>query len=722
MKKFFKFIGILFLIVIVAGIGGGYYFLKTFDLNKYKSYAEDLVYKQTGRKLAINGEAYLGISLIPTVIVNDVELANASWAQHEQMLTVKRLELKFALLPLLHKEIVIDNVMLVQPEVYLEKSSDGLVNWDFSKPETIAASDKMLEGVMVVAQNTLVASDAAPALVSTDKTEPAAMAISGFAARNVSIQNGIVEYNDQTSGKIQVLQINSFDFSADGMDAPLTASFDVVYDNQAIQGQTTFGSINQFLAGNEPFPVRADVSALGVTAAVNGQVEHIMDNAAYNLDVNVYNPAGNMNAPEVTFIARIIGNLQNVKADISTLNVANNLVTGVVSADISSPKPFVNVQLNSDKFDLTSLTPAQPLAWNLPEFNLIGSAQASQLVPDTLVPYAVLNTVNADVVINVKELIIDSDMTANNVAVTAKLNNGVLAVKPLKLDFGGGDVEADLTVNSATQKIVLKLSSQNILLQNMHKGFQVVGTTDFGIKSGGQTQIWADLTTQGATYRELVNSLNGQLVTIVDKSVLQAGSLKFMTGNIITQVLSLINLNVNKNPEIDLQCAVVRTDFAKGKASFPQGIAVQSDQLTLVSDGTINLINDNVDFTITPSMSLKDANVLQALSSFIKVGGTLQNPKIELDEKQALQTLVGVATTGPAFLGSQLVLDTNSSPCWKALQSTPLANRFPAPGKVSSVANDVVDGTKNTVKDTGKALEKSVRGIRDGVKDLLKSF
>ena len=113
---------------------------------------------------------------------------------------------------------------------------------------------------------------------------------------------------------------------------------------------------------------------------------------------------------------------------------------------------------------------------------------------------------------------------------------------------------------------------------------------------------------------------------------------------------------------------------------------------------------------------------MQALSSFIKVGGTLQKPKIALDEKQALQTIVGVATTGPAFLGAQLVTESNSAPCWTALQGTPYANRFQAPSKASTAAKDVMTDTKDAVKSTGKALEKSVRDIRDGVKDLFKSF
>ncbi len=90
--------------------------------------------------MAINGDADLGISLIPTLIVNDVELANPSWAKQPQMVKIKQLELKFALLPLLRKEVMIDTVALVQPEIYLEQSVDGKASWDFSKPVDASAS------------------------------------------------------------------------------------------------------------------------------------------------------------------------------------------------------------------------------------------------------------------------------------------------------------------------------------------------------------------------------------------------------------------------------------------------------------------------------------------------------------------------------------------------------------------------------------------------------
>ena len=110
--RFVKWLlGIVLLLVVVVVVGG-YVFLKTFDLNKYKSYAEKIVYEQTGRKLAVKGDASLGVSLIPTLIINDVSLSNPSWAKNPQMAEIGSLELKFSLLPLLKKQVVVDKAVI----------------------------------------------------------------------------------------------------------------------------------------------------------------------------------------------------------------------------------------------------------------------------------------------------------------------------------------------------------------------------------------------------------------------------------------------------------------------------------------------------------------------------------------------------------------------------------------------------------------------------------
>jgi len=102
MKKFVKVITIVFLSILLGSFIGGYFFIKNFNLNQYKTTIEEQVYKHTGRKLQIAGNAYLGISLIPTLIIDDISLANTSWAENPQMIKLKSMQIKVSLLPLLH--------------------------------------------------------------------------------------------------------------------------------------------------------------------------------------------------------------------------------------------------------------------------------------------------------------------------------------------------------------------------------------------------------------------------------------------------------------------------------------------------------------------------------------------------------------------------------------------------------------------------------------------
>ena len=81
MKKFIKFVFATVIFLVLLLVVGGFIFIKTFDLNKYKSYAEKIAYEQTGRKLSLEGEAGLKISLVPTIVLNDVSFANAAWAE-----------------------------------------------------------------------------------------------------------------------------------------------------------------------------------------------------------------------------------------------------------------------------------------------------------------------------------------------------------------------------------------------------------------------------------------------------------------------------------------------------------------------------------------------------------------------------------------------------------------------------------------------------------------
>ena len=196
--KVFKFVSsIVFGAIILLAISG-YFLVRNFDLNKYKSYAEDIVEQQIGRKLKINGDAKIAFSLIPTIVVNDIELANAEWAKEPQMLKIKQAKIKFALMPLLKKEIVIDRVNIVAPEIYLEKSVTGNDNWNF---KTIKSSNNSENKVKAIDKSVAIGVSASPLLA-------------GFVAKNIDIQDGVIKYFDEKSANEIIIDITNIAVSA----------------------------------------------------------------------------------------------------------------------------------------------------------------------------------------------------------------------------------------------------------------------------------------------------------------------------------------------------------------------------------------------------------------------------------------------------------------------------------------------------------------------------
>ena len=136
-------------------------------------------------------------------------------------------------------------------------------------------------------------------------------------------------------------------------------------------------------------------------------------------------------------------------------------------------------------------------------------------MPNDKIPYELLKTVNGDFKVGVAKLIVNDSLSVDDVRLTASLKNGVLNVNPLELRFGQGTADIVAAVNAGTRSLTLKADTKDMVLQSLHKEFQVTNSTDFGIVSGGESLLSADLSGSGDTWRALVNSLSGRLVVIV---------------------------------------------------------------------------------------------------------------------------------------------------------------------------------------------------------------
>src|SRR5262245_27410152 len=135
-------IGLAGLVVIV--IGGAAIAIYSIDFNQYRSTIADRVKQATGRDLKIAGDLKVGISLTPTVAVDDVSFANASWGSRPAMATVKRFEAEMELVPLIHGDIRVKRVVLKGADILIETDAKGQGNWPFgqtgAQPATTPAS------------------------------------------------------------------------------------------------------------------------------------------------------------------------------------------------------------------------------------------------------------------------------------------------------------------------------------------------------------------------------------------------------------------------------------------------------------------------------------------------------------------------------------------------------------------------------------------------------
>ena len=682
-------------LIIILAIGG-FVFVRNFDLNRYKSYIEDIVKRETGRELKINGEAELGISFVPTLVVNDVEFANASWAKNPQMVKLQKLEITAAILPLLKGRIVVDKLILENPEIYLETSAEGDKNWMFVTTKSNTPKNEANTN-----NETTETKDATPLLAA------------GLVAKQVELSNGVVSYYDAKTGKTTLAEIKKIGLQIPSQNELLTLSVDALLDGQEFEAEAKIDNLASVLnEGKLSFD--ADIAAMGVEAELRGAMEDALTSPRYALEGNIYNPAGNFDAPETTLEMQTDGTVDFADIVIKNLNVATNMIKGNVHVDWSQKIPFVHADLNTQVFDVNSLGNNSAVAWVVP--SIISEAQALEMVPNDNVPYEYLGLINGELNLQAGKVILADDFVLSDVKLDAKLQNKVLDIKKFDMDVGGGNIAATGMINAASQTMKVNLVSNNLKLQDLHQSFASGQNGSLQILVGGNLDLFANLTTKGTTYRKLSENLDGQVIAIVDKSEIKTGRLEWLTSNIFTKILQLLKVDTNKNTNMDVACAVVRADFGKGQATFPSGIVFNGSKLQVVGSGSINLVNDKINFTIAPTLNkLADGNIAQALASFVKLEGTLEKPKVGIDTRSALTTIVGTVASGGAYLGSEILLNGSDSPCYTALAGTAYASRFPKPSGVKAA-------TKDAYQDVNKTAKDAVKGLEDAAKDILGAF
>lgn len=134
-----KILKIFVFLLLLLFIGITIFFL-TFDINRYRERIATKASEALGRTVSI-GKIELKVSLIPTIILKDVQLANAPWSKSEKpMVQIDSMNVSFAFIPLFQGDFEMKDFLINQMSVRLEKQGE-YANWQLMNKENSVQAD-----------------------------------------------------------------------------------------------------------------------------------------------------------------------------------------------------------------------------------------------------------------------------------------------------------------------------------------------------------------------------------------------------------------------------------------------------------------------------------------------------------------------------------------------------------------------------------------------------
>lgn len=197
------------LIVVVAAILVGPSFV---DWNKYKPQIIEQAKSAAGYDIAIDGDIGLSILPLPQLKIEGLKVASPRGSQ-PNLLTMKQANVSVNLLPLISGEISIDTVRLVNPDIRLEKLTDGSNSW---------MSDKLL------ADQSETSTSAGGSAQSSKQEQKVAL-------NKLVIENGRVSYLDRATGKEQLAEKINLDIKADTLSGPFAVGGNLTYGGKIVE-------------------------------------------------------------------------------------------------------------------------------------------------------------------------------------------------------------------------------------------------------------------------------------------------------------------------------------------------------------------------------------------------------------------------------------------------------------------------------------------------------
>lgn len=685
--KYLKYIlyAVAALLLVTGAVVG--YIAATFDPNAYKDELTTLVQDKTGRALVIEGD--IGLMLFPRIGVQLGRTTLSEYRSDAEFAGIERARVALALLPLLSRHVVVDQVVLEGLRASIVMRKDGSTNLDDLMPggESQPAAEQSapptagsqpikldVQGVRVadaaisfrdegagtqysVGALTLQTGRIAPG-VPTDFDLAARFQASAPPLDLAVTMQGSLEA-DQQQHSLRVANLRATVEGKHGgeligltLEAPAVSAASekiaAALLTVAVSTRGTQGEANAILrtSGVEASPkalvieeLAVEISARQGENALKGKLamplsadleKQILALPAISGTFDLRSPALPLQPLSVPFSGKARADLgkQSVEVDLAAKIDQSNLKAAVGVNDFTRPRLRFDAAV--DRLDLDRYTSGSKPAAAAGQ----ASGDSQKEAPLDLSPLKNLNLTGRA---RIGELVA-AKVKASNVQIDIKVQGGKLQIDPLVADLYQGRVRGAIGVDANSNRFSFRQSLSSVSIGPLLKDALAQDLLE------GRGDITLDLTAAGNSVNALKRSLTG------------GGGLRLQDGAIrgINLAQSLRSARSALSREQDRETAAApdqKTDFSELVASFSirdgrarnEDLALKSPFLRLTGAGDIDIVQGGLDYlakvTLVPTSTGQGGKELQELAGLtvpVRVSGPLTAPRFKLELSSAL--------------------------------------------------------------------------------------
>lgn len=659
------------------------------------------VKEATGRDLVIAGPA--SFSLFPSLAISlsDVSLSGApGFEGAPPLVAMKALDVSVSFWPLLRREVEVSALTLREPVFHLEVDADGRRSWDFAAVDAQGARIRLAQAEAPVSDAPAIGSEGAPARLD----------VSDIRLEDVRIENGRVHYRDARTGRTSEFSAINLKAALETLAAPLDAEGSLVWKGKTVHLNGALTSLADVVDGR-PAKLRLALGADVLDATFEGTAspqklgtEGILS-ARSSSARDLFAWFGTDLPPSQGFGPMTAKGLWRSEPDRYTFTTAEIVLDkttarGEVSLDTRGARPLLNADLKLTELDLNTYAargasrrvppsttapaengrprsiedlleaPAPPGprvkgftrrdGWSEEPFELatLGALDANARLSVGRLTVGTLNLDQSDLTVALKNRVMTT--TLDRVSLYEGTGTGTVMLD------GSAETRASLAIDVTLEDI-----SALPLLRDAAELDRLTG----------KGRLALTLVGQGATEREIVETLNGRI------------ALAFNDGAIVGINIPEMLRNLSKGNLAGLDTAPTdKTDFSEMTSTWTvQSGVAENEDLKLVSPllrlsgaGRVTLPTREVDYTLKPRVvaSLAGQGVSDDAAGIevpVRVHGPWQNPTYTPDVAGALQNPKTVETIKQ--IGKQL-----------------------KGKKADEIVNDLLSGDSKSRKAKGKKL------------------